>query len=112
PNVRNACGIAIVTLEARSGLEEMFADEVAFDALAQCEGEPIFAAFLRWHLARQMQMQGRVREAIALLSEHLRSVEATGYPFVIAQYHALLAELSMENGALSAARVHSGKTLA
>lgn len=111
PTARNACGIASVRLEAQNGLERSFEDQIAWEALRQCDGEPIFAAFLRWHLARQMQMQGRVREATTLLSEHLPGVEATGYPFIIAQYHALLAELAMTNGAVTAARLHAGKAL-
>ena len=112
PTRRNECAIASVSLEAKNGLGHSFDDGSALDALSMCDGEPIFAAFLRWHFARQMEMQGRIPEAIQLLSGNLSVVEATGYPFIIAQYHAVLAELSMRTGDQAAARRHAGKALA
>lgn len=111
PSARTRCAIASVTLEARNGLEERFADEIARNGAEACDGEPIIAAFVRWHHARQMEAQDRVGEAIALLTRYLPEVEATGYPFIIAQYHAALAELSMKVGGSAAARMHADRAL-
>lgn len=112
PTRRNECAIASIRFEAQNGLGRSFEDAPALEALRRCDGEPIFAAFLRWHLARQMEMQGRIPEAIRLLSGSLSAVEATGYPFIIAQYHAVLAELSMRADERAAARRHAQKALA
>lgn len=112
PSVRTTCIITSVKLEAENGLGHSFADAVAYRGLEQCEGEPIIAAFIRWHLASQMAMQGREREAITLLAGYLAKVESTGYPFLIAQYHALLAELAMKAGAADVARQHAANALA
>ncbi|NYZ64064.1 sensor domain-containing diguanylate cyclase [Luteimonas deserti] len=111
PVPRTVCAIGSITLEAKNGLGQSFDDRMAHDVLEKCADEPIFAAFVRWHLARQMEAQGRLSDAIALLTRHLPEVEATGYPFIIAQYHAALAELSMKAGEPAAARVHSDKAL-
>lgn len=112
PTRRNECAIASLRFEAQNGLGRSFDDAPALQALLRCDGEPIFAAFLRWHFARQMELQGRIPEAIQLLSGNLSVVEATGYPFIIAQYHAVLAELSMRTGDQAAARRHAEKALA
>ncbi|WP_394004867.1 diguanylate cyclase [Luteimonas sp. WGS1318] len=112
PSERTACAIAGVTLEAQNGLGRSFDDTLALEGVRQCDGEPIIAAFVRWHLASQMERQGRVSDASTLLSEHLEEVEATGYPFIIAQYHAMLAELALKAGDQRAARFHSEEALA
>jgi len=112
PVARTRCAIASVTLEARNGLKMPFDDATAEQGLAQCRGEPIFAGFVRWHFARRMGDSGRGPEAIALLEGSLPEIEATGYPFLIAQYHALLAELTLASRNLQSAQRHVDRALA
>lgn len=112
PVARTRCAIASVTLEARNGLKMPFDDATAEQGLAQCEGEPIIAGFVRWHFARHMADSGRAADAIALLDGSLAAIEATGYPFLIAQYHALLAELTLATRDLQSAQRHVDSALA
>ncbi|MEN4905037.1 GGDEF domain-containing protein [Luteimonas sp. TWI1416] len=114
PDGRNACAAGGVLLEAINGLGQSFTDAAGQSALDRCtaQGEPIFAGFVRLHIARQWDTRGRWEEALALLGGGLAAVERTGYPFLIAQTRAALAALSQRAGQPAAARAHAEAALA
>ena len=114
PAGRNACAAGGVILEAMNGLGQHFTDGFGQESRTRCEAqrEPIFSGFVRLHLARQWEMQGRRTEALTLLDDGLAAVERTRYPFLIAQTRAALAALAQQAGQRSAARAHADIALA
>ncbi len=109
PDARNRCASGGVRLEAHGGLARVAGDTLARQVLADCAtaGEPIFSGFVRIHVAREWAGQGRTREAVELLEHNLDAVIGTGYPFLIGQYHGLLAEYRLTLGQDELARRHA-----
>lgn len=109
PLPRTQCAANNLLLEAALGLNERIADEDAQAAIRHCDElkEPIMAGFSRTYLAKSMFVQGRTREAIELLEGYLPRVEDTGYPTLIGQYHAMLAEYRMKLGDIDRADRHA-----
>lgn len=113
PSDRSACALSPLILEAKAGLMQHFSDSEASFAIDRCvvQGESIFAAFARWHLASEWVRQNRQADATAMLESTLAEVERSGYPFIIAQYHALLADLTFQKGDFGKARAHADRAI-
>ncbi|WP_152540889.1 tetratricopeptide repeat-containing diguanylate cyclase [Luteimonas huabeiensis] len=109
PDGRSRCIAENLSLESQLGRGGGFDREMAERAIRHCDAqkEPILAGFSRTYLARALHAQGSTSEAIELLAEYLQTVEDTGYPLLIAHYHALLAEYRMATGDREAARMHA-----
>ncbi|MCD9030271.1 GGDEF domain-containing protein [Luteimonas sp. Y-2-2-4F] len=109
PDGRNRCAAGSVIMEARIGLGQISGDRYAGQALRSCIAvkEPIFTGFIRLHTAREWAFLGRLQEAADLLDRHLPEVEAIGYPYLIGQYHALLAEYRLQLDQPQSAKAHA-----
>ncbi|WP_313495849.1 sensor domain-containing diguanylate cyclase [Pseudoxanthomonas mexicana] len=115
PDGRTACLARQVQLDAKHNLALLGADDSELTrGIEQCtrEREPAAANFIRITLAKKWAEQGQRDRAITMLQKHLREVEATRYPHLIAEVKALLAELSLEKGDMGAAEAYAQGVLA
>ncbi len=111
---RNSCIAGGQRLEALQQLRIAGKDDEAWlIAIARCESakEPIITGFARIYLARKWYAEGRNKAAIALLKTHLLEVEATGYPYLIAEVKSLLAEFHLAAGDLTASKQYAHAAL-
>ena len=106
---RTACFAGQHRLEALQNLGRTppEADVVALVGLCDGIGEQLVANLVRQSLARQYADEGRPRPGIDLLESHLDEVRALGYPAIIIDFHALLAELLLRDGQVEAAVAHA-----
>jgi diguanylate cyclase (GGDEF)-like protein len=115
PDGRTACLARQVQLDAKHNLALLGADDSELTrGIEQCtrEREPAAANFIRMTLAKKWADQGQRDRAITMLQAHLREIEATRYPHLIAEVKALLAELSLEKGDVGAAEAYAQGVLA
>ena len=85
-------------------------DEIA--RLCDAQKEYIPKEMVQGVLARQLAMQGKAPEAIALIESMLPEIEATRYVRLIAGAHALLADLKLKMGDIKAAEANANITIA
>ncbi|WP_158238389.1 MULTISPECIES: tetratricopeptide repeat-containing diguanylate cyclase [Luteimonas] len=113
PDPRNHCAAGGVIMESHVGLSLTAGDAQGQQAIDRCvtAGEPIFTGFVRAHLAREWDRQGRTRDAATLLQTSLADVTAIGYPFLIAHYQALLADFRMTLGEHAPAQRHAQRAI-
>ncbi|MDQ3510990.1 MAG: GGDEF domain-containing protein, partial [Pseudomonadota bacterium] len=110
PSDEIRCVAGISVLEAQYRLGTLPDDDARFnEGIKQClaANSTIAANFKRLLLARKWSERGDVDRAIELLETHKAEVEAVGYFRQIADFHALLAELKLQKGDLSAAEAHA-----
>ena len=109
PSARNRCIADNLRVESSIRIGKSIDDSDAVAALRQCEaiGDATLAGFSRTYVARIWHKSGRTREAIDLLESHLPEVQATGYPVLIGEVHALLAEMRLSIGNDTAAERHA-----
>lgn len=115
PDGRTACLARQVQLDAKHNLALLGADDSELTrGIEQCtkEREPAAANFIRITLAKKWADQGQRDRAVSMLQTHLREIEATRYPHLIAEVKALLAELSLEKGDMGAAEAYAQGVLA
>lgn len=74
--------------------------------------EAILSNLGRQLLARQLADNGQRKKAIALLKNHIADVEATRYPRLIGETHALLAQYMLEEESLVSAEEHARAAIA
>lgn len=114
PQPRTLCFANQIRMQARQHLGTLPADDAELlQAIDQCVRirEISAASFLRISLARKWAGEGRRDRAIALLRKHLPQVEATGYPHLIGETHALLAQYLLEKGDIDGAERHANATV-
>ncbi|MDH5823921.1 GGDEF domain-containing protein [Luteimonas sp. RD2P54] len=109
PLGRSRCAAGNLVLEARNGLKERVGIATAMESVQVCEAErePILAGFSRTYVAEMLAEEGKLENAIELLESYLSVVEKTGYPLLVGQYHAMLAEYRMKLGQVEAAERHA-----
>ncbi len=114
PDARNQCLAEDLVIEARLGLDEPVgtADIESTIDLCHAQGEPMLASFARTYLARLLHKQGRTRDAINLLERNLPEAESTGYPVLIGEFHSMLAEFRLAEGADAVSTAHAEKAIA
>jgi diguanylate cyclase (GGDEF)-like protein len=108
--VRTRCFAGQYRLEALQNLKALPADDESIvDVIDDClaQHEVVVANFLRTTLARKWGGEGRRREALEMLQEHLPEAEATHYPRVIGEVNALMAELLFDEGNIPEAQRHA-----
>lgn len=112
-NPRTRCFGEAVALESRLYLDRLPEGQAAldeFDAVIQrCldAGEPLFAGFTRTYRARLMADRGLRNEAAVYLNRYMDEIEASRYPRIIAEAHAVLAEINLQAGDFAAAERHA-----
>ncbi|NZA26632.1 diguanylate cyclase [Luteimonas sp. SJ-92] len=109
PLGRSRCAAENLVHEARNGLKERVDVARAMESVQVCEAErePILAGFSRTYVAEMLAEDGKLEDAVALLEGYLSVVERAGYPLLIGQYHAMLAEHRMKLGDIEAAEQHA-----
>ncbi|MCD9007598.1 diguanylate cyclase [Luteimonas sp. XNQY3] len=114
PSSRSLCLNGNLVLESRLGLGMTISQQEAEDIVRNCEaaGEPILAGFSREYVARWHHGQGRTRDALHLLEQGLASVERAGYPILIGQFHAAIAQYRMALGDRGGAGRHARQAVA
>lgn len=114
PSPRTRCFAGSMRLESLYNLGPLVGEEASIETLVQqCTdiGETVPANFARSHLARRMASRGERSEAILLLTTHLPDIEATRYPRLIAEIHALLAVINLDAGDRSEAERHANEAI-
>ncbi len=115
PSPRSRCVATIHRVEAQHELKMLPADDAPFlQGIAQCLsiGEKLAANVIRLALARKWATQGRTDDAIDLLDQHVDEIAALGYQRLVAEVHALLAELRLGKTELAAAARHAELAIA
>lgn len=114
PQPRTLCFANQIHMQARQHLGTLPAgDAELLQAIDQCARTKEMSAvsFLRISLARKWAGDGQRDRAIALLKKHLPEMEATGYPHLIGEAHALLAQYLLEKGDIEGAEQHANATV-
>lgn len=110
PNPRARCAAGFFRLQAQFHLGALpEGDESTQLGIKQCLdiGDKLGANFIRVVLARKHMGRGEHDAAIHLLENHLAEVEAVGYHRLLAEFHAVLAELKLAKGQAAAAQQHA-----
>ena len=87
------------------------ADVIRLAELCEGNGEQLVANIVWQSLARQWGGEGRSADAIALLRSNLPEVRELGYPALIMEFHALLAELLERSGQARSAKAHANAAI-
>jgi diguanylate cyclase (GGDEF)-like protein len=107
---RSRCFAENLRIEALIGQQSAPADDETFvRVVSQCTaaGELAVAGFVGINLARKMQGEQRISDAIDVLKAQESSIAGTRYPRLIGESHALLAELEYASGNWEAAGRHA-----
>jgi diguanylate cyclase (GGDEF)-like protein len=114
PSGRSQCIAGILRFESLQGTDKAPEEAAIRPVIDECETlhEPILVGFAWTYLARKLYADGSVDAAIDVLERYLPEVEDTGYPRLIAEYHALLAEYRMTRGDVEAAKRHAEDAIA
>lgn len=109
PNSRFLCMAAQLQLEALQGQGKTLPDEDYTKVVGLCQsiGEPIMANLTRTYLAKKWFSAGRTDAAAVLLEQHLAGVEATGYRYLIGEFHSLIAKYRLAAGDQAKAEYHA-----
>ncbi|WP_220486468.1 GGDEF domain-containing protein [Luteimonas sp. MC1782] len=111
---RARCFAGQTRLQAMQELKQSPAEDREFTALVDvCEAqrEAVVANLVRAMLARKWDGEGNRPRAVAILERHLPEVERTGYPPLIGEFHALLAEYKLAAGDPAGADAHALATI-
>lgn len=108
-NPRTICGAMLVRSEAEYRLQRLSGDDALNAAIRQCAeaGEAIMENYGRLYLARKWRDEGNIDAAIVYINEALPAVLATGYTWLIVEFHAVMAEMLLNQGRLDEAQKHA-----
>lgn len=115
PSPRTACSLTHQALAARVALSDAALREPEFEAGVQvcsAAAESIAPGFIRLFHARFLRQRQGDTQALALLNAHLPAIDATAYPRLTAEAHALRAELLLQGGRVDEAVVAANQALA
>jgi diguanylate cyclase (GGDEF)-like protein len=111
---RARCFAGQTRLQAMQELKEGPAEDREFTQLIEvCEAqrEAVVAHLVRAMLARKWAAEGDRPRALAMLERHLADVERIGYPPLLGEFHALLAEFKLAAGDAAGADAHAVATI-
>jgi diguanylate cyclase len=110
PTPRSRCFANNLLIEALYNLNSMPANENQIEKMINsCSeiGELLLANGARVNLVRSFNKQGQFRKSIALLEQYLPQAEATHYPPLTSDFHALIAEYKLKANELTEAELHA-----
>lgn len=110
PTTRMRCVAGLFKIESKYALRSLAQDDREIqEAIDLCASirERIPANLLRAILAKKMNDEGRIPDAIALLEEALKDAEAVGYPQLTAELHSILGELKLARNDVRSAESHA-----
>lgn len=111
---RAKCFAGQFKLDALQQLGQLPAeDALVVSVITLCQGasESTVVALARSNLARKWATEGRIDNAIELLQSSMAEAEATRYPPVVGELHALLAEYLLMKNDLSGAQQHARESV-
>lgn len=111
---RARCFAGQTRLEAMQELKQAPAEDREFTLLIEVcteQREAVVANLVRVMLARKWDADGDRPRAVALLERHLAEVERIGYPPLVGEFHALLAEYKLAGGDAAGADAHALATI-
>jgi len=114
PAGRTRCMALYLQIESAMNIAPEALDARRFgDAIDLCiaQNERVATNLLRTQFARHLASSGDRTAAIALLEEHRSEAEASRYPLLLAEFHALLAEYQLAEGQLGAARANAERAI-
>jgi diguanylate cyclase (GGDEF)-like protein len=115
PGDRAKCTNGTVKIQSMFRLGELeparFKEAHEFIAVCRKIDEKVMANLLTSSLARQMATVGDARAAVSLMEGSINEVHNTGYPRLIAEFHAVLAEMKMNLGDVAAAEAEAKETV-
>lgn len=113
-NARSMCLASGLLLDALHQLGTVPEDDVFLAAIRKCQaaGEPVAVGLERTFLAKKWFTGGRIAEATQLLQESLPEAEATGYRYLISEFHSLIAQYRMASGDMASAQRHATMAVA
>lgn len=114
PQPRSRCIVLQQRLSALEGLNRWPTDPAEVEqAINDClaQGEQVMVNLIRADQAKSLARAGRTEDARALLSEHMKSAEATGYARLIGEFHSLFAEYLLDGGDLAGAKANAEAVL-
>ena len=112
---RTLCFAGQSRLESLQHLNALPPDDASITrVINRCaeQGEAAVGNFARLTLARKWNAQDQADKAIDLLRQHLAEVEATRYPRLIGEVHALLGDMLLASGDVAAAEFHARAAIA
>lgn len=115
PAARSRCYAGLLRVEAMQNLGTLPADDTEVLAVInQCvsHSELLLANLVRAQLARKWAGEGKIADAAQMLSANLAEVEATRYPRLVGEIHALLAEYRLAQGQIEVAQTHAERAIA
>lgn len=115
PSERAWCGASHARFASQLALGKAIAsDDEVKKIIARCSAsrELIGANLVRANLARKWFKSGNTFEAVSLLESALPEVESTRYPWLIAEFRSILAELKLSAGDAKAAEAYANQTTA
>lgn len=115
PSSRAWCGASHARFASQLAIGKAISDDNEVKKIiARCTAgkELIGANLVRANLARKWAKSDRVFEAVTLLEGSLAEVEATRYPWLIAEFRSILADLKLSSGDAKAAEDHANQTVA
>lgn len=110
PNPRAACQAGYLRLEALLNTDSLPVENAPIEyVIKKCseQKEAVVANLTRGYLARKLAAQGDKKEAISLLTGNLSAIEATGYPYLTSNTHALLGEYYLATDSIPQAELHA-----
>ncbi len=115
PSKRMTCVAGLFKIESKFELRSLSEDgrEVQ-DVIDFCSSidERIPTNFARFILAKKLNGEGRLGQAVSLLEKALPEVEAIGYPRLSAEIHSILAELKLAKQDVDSAESHARQAIA
>lgn len=113
PNPRNHCLARSMQLEAQFHLDRPDERPAFNEVIGTCvdAGEMLLAGFPRVYLARSLAENDDTAGAISYLHNVLPEIEATRYPRLISEIHALLAGSHLTQGNLASAERHAREAI-
>ncbi len=112
---RTRCFAGQLKLDALQKLRQLPVDDALVNGvIEQCEeaDETVLTNTVRGILARKLESQGKRAEAVVMLQSRLSEMEATRFPRLLGETHALLAEYLLAEGNLAGAEAHAKAAIA
>ncbi|MFD0726398.1 GGDEF domain-containing protein [Lysobacter brunescens] len=114
PSARIRCGVSHARLSSEFALSRVSdSNEGISRIIQQCAEakEPIGANLVRIILAKKLAKEQKLQDALALMDGALQEVESTKYPWLIADFRAVLSELKFDAGDFAAAEAHANEAV-
>ncbi|GAB2489569.1 GGDEF domain-containing protein [Arenimonas alkanexedens] len=111
---RTRCFTGLLRLESLNHINALPEDTASIQSVidyCMSQNEAMLASFARLQMANKMAVDGQMAMAVSLLEGRLTEIEATGYPRLIGEVHAVLAKLKLSLGWREAADANARRAI-